>query len=83
MHPDQATEPIVDAALALGKPFAIVPCCVFPELFPQRRTKDGAPVRTYIEFLDYLMRKDPEIKMDYLPFKGRNRVLYHLGRARD
>ena len=30
MHPDQATEPIVDAALAMGKPFAVVPCCVFP-----------------------------------------------------
>jgi|EP01047_Picozoa_sp_COSAG01_P046661 hypothetical protein len=29
MHPDQATEPIVAAALALGKPFAVVPCwCV-------------------------------------------------------
>lgn len=37
MHPDQATEPIVACALALGKPFAIVPCCVFPTIFQQRR----------------------------------------------
>ena len=33
------------------------------------------------EFIDYLMRKDPDIKIGYLPFKGRNRVLYHTGRA--
>ena len=43
MHPDQATEPVVDAAIALGKPFAVVPCCVFPELFPDRRTPRTAP----------------------------------------
>ncbi|KAG0291071.1 hypothetical protein BGZ96_005537 [Linnemannia gamsii] len=29
LHPDQATEPIVRAALKAGKPFAIIPCCVF------------------------------------------------------
>lgn len=39
-----------------------------------------APALCPEEFLDYLMRKDPDIKMDYLPFKGRNRVLYHTGR---
>jgi hypothetical protein len=37
MHPDQATEPIVDAAAAFGVPFAVVPCCVFPTLFAARR----------------------------------------------
>lgn len=30
LHPDQATDAIVDCALQLGKPFAAVPCCVFP-----------------------------------------------------
>ena len=30
MHPDQATEAIVDFALRENKPFE-VPCCVFPE----------------------------------------------------
>ena len=78
MHPDQATEPIVDAAIELGKPFAVVPCCVFPELFPDRRTKDGDSVRTYVQFLDYLVAKHPDIKLAYLPFKGRNRVVYRL-----
>ena len=78
MHPDQATEPVVDAAIALDKPFAVVPCCVFPELFPDRRTADGAPVRTYVEFVDYLVAKHPDAKLGYLPFKGRNRVVYRL-----
>ena len=39
MHPDQATEPIVDLALRLGVPFAVVPCCVYPGLFPFRVQK--------------------------------------------
>ena len=37
MHPDQATEAIVDAALRADRPFAVVPCCVYPTLFPRRR----------------------------------------------
>jgi hypothetical protein len=36
MHPDQATEAIADFAIAHRKPFAIVPCCVFPQLHPER-----------------------------------------------
>jgi hypothetical protein len=28
LHPDQATEPIVDFALENNKSFAVVPCCV-------------------------------------------------------
>ena len=53
MHPDQATEPIVDAALRLKLPFAIVPCCVFAREFP-RTGVDGFPVTTYAQLLDYL-----------------------------
>ncbi|KAF9333004.1 hypothetical protein BG006_004099 [Podila minutissima] len=37
LHPDQATEPIVRAALKAGKPFAIIPCCVFGRDNPHRR----------------------------------------------
>jgi hypothetical protein len=37
MHPDEATEPIVDACLKSGKAFAVVPCCVFPEMNAHRR----------------------------------------------
>ena len=36
MHPDEATDAIVDCALRSGKPFAVVPCCVFPRLFSHR-----------------------------------------------
>jgi hypothetical protein len=36
MHPDQVTEAVIDYALANDKSFAVVPCCVFPSLFPQR-----------------------------------------------
>jgi hypothetical protein len=40
MHPDQATEAIVDMALKYRKPFAVVPCCVFSHENPHRRLKD-------------------------------------------
>ncbi len=33
----QATDSIVDYAVRTGKPFAVVPCCVFPRLFRHRR----------------------------------------------
>eukprot|EP00920_Eleutheroschizon_duboscqi_P026136 GHVT01064644.1.p1 GENE.GHVT01064644.1~~GHVT01064644.1.p1 ORF type:complete len:627 (+),score=25.49 GHVT01064644.1:292-2172(+) len=36
LHPDEATEAIVDAAIQFRKPFALVPCCVFPDMFPGR-----------------------------------------------
>ncbi|KAG2440768.1 hypothetical protein HXX76_003624 [Chlamydomonas incerta] len=42
LHPDQATDSILDFALDRGKPFAIVPCCVFPRLFPHRRLRQPA-----------------------------------------
>ncbi|KAI9909035.1 hypothetical protein PsorP6_015094 [Peronosclerospora sorghi] len=37
MHPDETTQAIVDDALTLRKPFAIVPCCVMSRVFPDRR----------------------------------------------
>ena len=40
MHPDQATEPIIDMALKYQKPFAVVPCCVFAHENPHRRLKN-------------------------------------------
>ena len=38
LHPDQATDALVDFALASGKPFAVVPCCTYGADFPKRRT---------------------------------------------
>jgi hypothetical protein len=38
-HPDQATEPCIDLARVLGIPYCVVPCCVFPAEFPNRRLR--------------------------------------------
>lgn len=71
-HPDQATEPCIDLARVLDIPYCVVPCCVFPSEFPDRRVFQAAtpkdtedtkteetmvPVRTYQQFLDYLRAK--------------------------
>ena len=76
-HPDQATGAIVDAAVAMNKPFAILPCCVFAELFNTREI-DGRAVRTYEDLIDWLALKSPGIRVAHLPFEGRNKVLYRL-----
>ena len=77
VHPDQATEDIVDAALAYKKPFAILPCCVFAELNPGRII-EGRKVRTYEDLISYLLSKDESIQCFSLPFVGRNKVLYRF-----
>ncbi len=51
---------------------AIVPCCVFPSLFPH------APAR-YADFCDYLMAKDPaNMRLAFLGVEGKNKVIYRL-----
>lgn len=82
-HPDQATDSCIDLADALGVPFCIVPCCVFPAEFPDRRLfiasrtadiKDtnertaGERVRTYNQLLQYLQQKCPQARRDFLGF---------------
>lgn len=79
LHPDQATEPIVDVALSLQKPFAVVPCCVFPTENPQRKLADGSPVVSYEDFITYLRAKHPEIQVEFLPLCGANQVVYYRG----
>jgi hypothetical protein len=77
-HPDQATEAIVDFAVAARKPFAVVPCCVFGRDFPNRRLCDGTAVTSIEHFLQYLQEKDSGIRIADLPYVGRNRVLYRF-----
>lgn len=79
-HPDQATEPIVDYAVAAGKPFVVVPCCVFSREFPGRRLPDGSEVTSYEHFVEYLRAKAPPgvIRSAFLPYNGRNCVLHTL-----
>lgn len=80
MHPDEATEAIVDVALACGKPFAVVPCCVFTRLFPDRRMPHdkASPVTTREEFAAYLAHK-AGAHISRLPFVGANLVVYSHG----
>ena len=80
MHPDEATEPIVDYALREKRPFAVVPCCVFAVQNPHRRLQNGNAVRTYEDYMCYLQEKAPDvIRCHTLPFEGRNQVLYSFG----
>jgi len=78
LHSDEATEAIVDAALHHGVHFAVVPCCAFPSRFPHRTLESGGPVASTAQFLKYLKAKAPEglIRQAWLPFEGRNAVLY-------
>lgn len=58
------------------------PCCVMPSLFPNRvqRRYNNDPVRSYSAFCRYLLdmapSDDEEFLVDYLPFVGRNKVIY-------
>lgn len=72
MHPDQATEDVVEAGLRNGIPFAVVPCCVFAHLDPRRPT-------TYEGFLEYLAAKNAGVRRARLNFRGRDTVLYWKG----
>ena len=78
LHPDEATEAIVDAAIRNQLAFAVIPCCVYSRLFPSRRYK-GKPVRTHEQFCNYLQSKAPNIQRTMLNFGGHATVLYHLG----
>ena len=84
MHADGATEAIVDIALQYKKPFVVIPCCVFPNLFHHRKIvkDDGVsyPVRSYEDFCDYLQQKDPRFKRSILPFEGRNVAIWWDGK---
>jgi hypothetical protein len=82
MHPDEATDAILNVALKYNKPFAIVPCCVFSHQFPHRRIQidqeqQQKPVVSYEDFIVYLKAKHSKIKSTYLPIDGKNLVLYY------
>ena len=76
LHSDEATEPLVEMALRRNLPFAVVPCCVFPGSFPMRRLQSGGSVRSYDDFCRWLLERAPGIESAFLPFAGRNRVIY-------
>jgi hypothetical protein len=76
MHPDQATDVIVDVAKVFNKNFVIVPCCVFPKYFTKRFLKSGEFVSDFPKFVKYLEEKIGNSLTHFLNFEGRNRVLY-------
>ncbi|GKY99478.1 hypothetical protein MPSEU_000902000 [Mayamaea pseudoterrestris] len=82
LHADGATEAIVNVALKYKKTFVVVPCCVFPNIFPQRMVHQNGeliPVRTVEAFCQYLLDKDVRFQCTQLPFEGRNTVIYWKG----
>jgi hypothetical protein len=90
IHADGATEAIVDIALYYRKPFIVVPCCVFPNLFKERKVPsniDGdeifVPVRNHEQLCHYLVRKDSHFTIETLPFEGRNIAICWDGIKRD
>lgn len=77
MHPDQATEAIVDLALRHRKPFAVVPCCVFwRSNLGRTNPEGGGTVKSWEQFCDYLASKSQAIRRERLPMRGRNEVLF-------
>jgi hypothetical protein len=74
MHSDQATEHILKYAISNNKPCAIVPCCVCRNSALHRQN-----IRSYDEFISYLMSLHSEIKGVELDFDGKNILLYYLG----
>jgi hypothetical protein len=78
LHPDEATDAIVDTAVSQRKPFLIVPCCVFFRFFVNRRKPNQGPVSTHEDLVEYLMAKDPSIQKTTLPFEGKNVVLWSV-----
>ena len=76
MHPDEATVDIVDVALTKKINFAVVPCCVFHNKFPNRKLKNGKEVVEYPDIIQFILEKDESLKIDFLNIKVRNKVMY-------
>jgi hypothetical protein len=84
LHADGATEAIVEAAIRNNKPFVVVPCCVFPNFFPNRFIHEEGqgvvPVRSHEQFCKYLLEKDPRFVLEELPFAGKNIAIWWDGK---
>ena len=79
LHPDQATGAVVDAGLVLNKPWAVVPCCVFPSAYPERTRPgtDSERVRTTEHLVEHLAARAPgRIRVGEISCGGANAVLW-------
>lgn len=79
LHPDQAAGEIIEFALSMGIPYCIVPCCVYSDMFPKRKLRDGTTrVRTFDHLVEWLREKDPRARTTTLDLEGKNTVVYSL-----
>jgi len=79
LHPDEATGAICEFALRHSRPFAVVPCCVFSDLFPDRRVQGEYgehTVRTHEDLCQWLLAQGQQIEECFLNFEGKNRVIF-------
>jgi hypothetical protein len=74
LHPDEATEPALRAAVTHAIDFAIVPCCVFP--------LDGV-ARSRQAWVSYLASLADGTQLTELPISGANLVLWRKHAQQD
>ncbi len=77
MHPDEATDAILELAMRYNKPWVICPCCVFPKTF-DRRLSNGRHVRKYDELCEYIKSISDGVREVNFDFEGRNKVYFWL-----
>ena len=87
IHADSVTKHIVDNSLKRQKPFVVIPCCVFPNLFLKRAieikdedekssvTKEIS-LRTHDQFCTYLIQKNKRFRMKKIPFYSHNIAIW-------
>jgi hypothetical protein len=74
-HPDQATDGVIDFAVASGKAVVLVPCCVFAREFPERRRENGGDVTSFEDLVEYCTERLRGSRTEFLPYNGRNLAL--------
>ena len=72
LHPDEATNAIIEVSLAANLPFALVPCCVFSSSY-LRQLSDGSRVQDSTELLVWLLEQSSDCRCAQLPFHGMNK----------
>mmetsp|Transcript_10810 Transcript_10810/g.25053 ORF Transcript_10810/g.25053 Transcript_10810/m.25053 type:complete len:82 (-) Transcript_10810:133-378(-) len=81
MHPDQAAQAIVEFAISSGKPFAVVPCCVYSsesQFRTRRLPGSGKRVTDYASLVEFLSAGRPGVQVADLDFEGKSTVIYRL-----
>lgn len=71
LHPDEGTDHAILYAKKRGIPAIICPCCVKPSAVPYWGS------RNYSQWLDHLVKLNPNVIFDKLKMNGRNDVLIY------